>query len=158
MKLIKKEKLILLRAVIGKKSIEVKGLAWENFVARLEEKLELLEQTEKYFQDIDYSTFDKLHMLVRIDSFERTCEHCQYIDRNEAKLEVHLLIKLNHTCEIVVVWKNLPYGIPEGHQTFPRGAAPMEFWVVSNDAWDPHKLCGLNEGCGNLTYLWTNNC
>ena len=26
----------------------------------------------------------------------------------------------------VVVWENLPYGIPESHQTFPRGAAPRE--------------------------------
>ena len=98
-------------------------------VARLEEKLELLEQTEKYFQDIYYITFDKLHMLVRIDSFKRTCEHCQYIDRKEAKLEAHLLIKLNHTCEIVVVWKNLPYGIPQGGKNvefirLSRGAQP----------------------------------
>ena len=29
-----------------------------------------------------------------------------------------------------VVWKNLPSGGPEGNQTFPRGAAPMESLIT----------------------------
>ena len=72
----------------------------EKFVVRLEEKLELLEHEEKGIEETDYSTFDKLHTLVRSESLKRTCEQCEYVARNEARLNAHKEIKHNHTCEI----------------------------------------------------------
>ena len=51
-------------------------------------------------KETDYSTFEKLHTLVRNDSLKRTCEQYEYAARNEARLNAHKEIKHNHTCEI----------------------------------------------------------
>ena len=79
------------------KCLEAKVSALEKFVVRLEEKLELLEHEDKGIEETDFSTFDKLHALVRSDSLKRTCEQCEFVARNEARLNVHKEIKHNHT-------------------------------------------------------------
>ena len=72
----------------------------EKFVVRLEEKIELLVQCCYNIEGTDFSTFDKLHPLIRSDSLERKCEECNYVARNEAKLDKHKEIKHVHTCNI----------------------------------------------------------
>ena len=66
----------------------------------MEEKLELLAQYCYYIEGTDFSTFDKLHPLIRSDSLERKCEECNYVARNEAKLDKHKELKHVHTCDI----------------------------------------------------------
>ena len=80
--------------------LEAKVSALEKIVVRLEEKLELLEHEDKGIEETDFSTFDKLHTLVRSDSLKRTCEQCEFVARNKARLNVHKEIKHNHTCDI----------------------------------------------------------
>ena len=59
-----------------------------------------MEYEDKGIEETDYSTFDKLHTLVRSDSLKRKCEQCEFVARNEARLNVHKEIKHNHTCDI----------------------------------------------------------
>ena len=82
------------------KCLEAKVSALEKFVVRLEEKLELLEHEDKAIEETDLSTFDKLHTLVGSDLLKRTCEQCEFVARNEARINVHKEIKHNHTCDI----------------------------------------------------------
>ena len=51
-------------------ALEAKVSALENLVSRLEEKLEMFEQEKKNVKSVDYSSFDKLHSLVRSKSLE----------------------------------------------------------------------------------------
>ena len=55
--------------------------------------------------------------------FRRQCDrlHCRLIQQRCESPEGRVGEK-----SAVVVWKILPLGIPEGHQTFPNGAAPRE--------------------------------
>ena len=87
--------------------LEAKVFALEKFVVTLEEKLELLEHEDKCIEETDHSTFDKLHTLVRSDSLKRKCEHCEFVVRKEARLNVHKEIKHTHTCEFVITVKHI---------------------------------------------------
>ena len=40
-------------------------------------------------ESIDYSAYYKLYPLARSDSFERKCDECTNVARNEAKLQKH---------------------------------------------------------------------
>ena len=68
-------------------ALQEKVDALEKFVARLEERLEMFEQ--RYVKDaklVDYSSFDKLHSLVRSKSLEVKCDRCKYAARNKARV------------------------------------------------------------------------
>ena len=62
--------------------------------------MELLTQHCYNIEETDVSTFDKLHPLIRSDSLKRMCDECNYVARNEAKLEKHNKINHVHTCSI----------------------------------------------------------
>ena len=57
--------------------------AWEKFVVRLVEKLELMEFEDKGIEETDYSTFDKLHTLVRSDSLKKNVNNVNLLQETK---------------------------------------------------------------------------
>ena len=70
-------------------------------------------QSRYDIEGTDFSTFDKLHPLVRSNSLERKCDECSYVARNEAKLDKHKEVTHVYTCDIC----KIPYHKYHGDKT-----------------------------------------
>ena len=61
----------------------------------------MFEQSKKDAKLVDYSSFEKLHSLVRSTSLEVKCDHCTYTARNKARLNKHIEFTHIFICEIL---------------------------------------------------------
>jgi hypothetical protein len=85
--------------------LEDKVKTLEKFVAKLEEKVEILDLSRQGFNHSDFSGFDKFHNLIRSNSLEMKCDQCEYVGRNVARLDKHKELRHEHKCDDDCIWR-----------------------------------------------------